>query len=88
MTVKCKNLMQYDLAFSIPEGGGVANVTYDSTPSELQGGATIPVAFFRDPKVEDLLPGDKAGQQRLLGYKSLHYEHMREFIQKQELLGN
>ena len=49
-------------------------------PYQMPGGAQIPTAFFRDPKANIILEGDEKENQRLIGYKSLHYEHMREFI--------
>ena len=89
LTVRCKNLMRYDLVYSIPEGGGVVETgTYENEPVMLPGGAQIPTAFFRDPRTKEVLEGDEEGKQKYLGYKSLHYEHMREYIQIQENLGN
>ena len=54
-------------------------------PYQMPGGAQIPTAFFRDPRAHTILEGDNKENQKLIGYKSLHYEHMREFIQNQEL---
>ena len=54
----------------------------------MPGGAQIPTAFFREPLTKSILEGDDKNNQKILGYKSLHYEHMREFIQQQELIGN
>ena len=54
----------------------------EAEPTALPGGAQIPTAFFRDPQTQTILEGDKKDRQKLLGYKSLHYEHMREYIQQ------
>ena len=60
----------------------------ESDPCPQAGGAHIPTAFFRDPQLNVKLEGDDKENLNVLGYKSLHYDHMRQFIQEQELAGN
>jgi len=76
-------MLSYDLAFSV----GTA-VTYmynhplvvlQSEPRQLPGGASIPTSIFRDPKLHE---PDQSN------FKTQHYEHMRQWLQAQELKGN
>ena len=58
MTIRGKNLMRYQIIYSIPEGGGVAKGMLEAEPTRLPGGAQIPTAFFREPLTETILEGD------------------------------
>ena len=63
-------------------------------PEQLPGGATLPTALFRDPQagidVDSLRFSDNPPEDIAIlnGFKSMHYEHMREWVQGQELKGN
>ena len=61
LTIKGKNLMKYDIVYCIPEGGGVAIGKYEAEPTMLSGGAQLPISFFRDPLINEILPGDEEG---------------------------
>ena len=84
-------MKSYNLSFPTDRtqlADNVPNVVLTRDPAELPGGATIPTALFRDPNnmrssfcVADLR-GPPPEESEIDNYKSLHFEHMREWLQK------
>ena len=84
--------MSYDLAFATNRAQlaeTIPVVVLFRKPQKMPGGATIPTSLFRNPKFLQIKRSSKSlDEAKLLGFKALHYEHMREWIHKQERIGN
>ena len=91
INIKCKNMNSYDVIFSVdrPSFSKAPSVVLAREPATLPGGANLATSIFRDPHAQrtrdDATPmiGSNAEDwAREKGFKSLHYEHMREWLQE------